>query len=62
MYLGKEIKDKVRITLIEYNETEFFEKDFYDIQECLTHVQTGMVKWINVDGVHDINIIQQIMG
>ncbi|HTL81087.1 MAG TPA: magnesium/cobalt transporter CorA [Bacteroidia bacterium] len=60
MYLGKATLDKVHISLIEYNETEFIEKDFYDIQECLTHVQSGMVKWINVDGVHDIGIIQQI--
>jgi magnesium transporter len=60
MYFGKATQDKVHISLIEYNETEFIEKDFYDIQECLTHVQSGMVKWINVDGVHDINIIQQI--
>lgn len=60
MYLGRETKDKVRITLIEYNETEFFEKDFSDINECLSHVQDGMVKWINVDGVHDTTIIEQV--
>lgn len=60
VYLGRETKDKVRITLIEYNEHEFIEKEFFDIQECLTHVQTGMVKWINVDGVHDTTIIEQI--
>lgn len=60
MYLGRETKDTVRITLIEYNEKDFFEKDFNDIQECLTHVQPGMVKWINVDGVHNTAIIEQI--
>lgn len=60
MYLGRETNDKVRITLIEYNEKEFFEKDFTDIQECLTHVQPGMIKWINVDGVHNTTIIEQI--
>ena len=60
MYLGREQKDKVRITLIEYNEAEFIEKEFFDIQECLTHVQTGMVKWINVDGVHNTEIIEHI--
>ncbi|CAN5883682.1 magnesium/cobalt transporter CorA [soil metagenome] len=60
MYLGRETKDSVRITLLEYNETEFFEKEFTDIQECLKHVKDGMVKWINVDGVHDTNIIEQV--
>jgi magnesium transporter len=60
MYLGRETNDKVRITLIEFNEQQFIEKEFFDIQECLTHVQPGMVKWINVDGVHNTGIIEQI--
>lgn len=60
MYLGKETRDSVRISLIEFNEKEFFEKEFTDIQECLTHVQPGMVKWINVDGVHNTAIVEQI--
>lgn len=60
MYLGRDTKDKVRITLIEYNEKDFFESDFSNIHECLTHVKDGMVKWINVDGVHDTTIIEQV--
>ncbi|MBI3509524.1 MAG: magnesium/cobalt transporter CorA [Bacteroidetes bacterium] len=60
VYLGRETRDKVRITLIEYNEQEFFEREFFDIDECLSHVKSGLVKWINVDGVHDTGIIQKI--
>ncbi len=60
VYLGRETNDKVRITLIEYNEHDFFERHFFDIRECIAQVQTGMVKWINVDGVHDMAIIEEI--
>lgn len=60
IYLGRDTKDPIRISLIEYNEHEFIEKDFFDINECFTQVQDGMVKWINVDGVHDTAMIEQI--
>lgn len=60
VYDGEQHAEQVVITLIEYNETEFFEKPFYDIEECLMHVKPNMVKWINVDGVHNVNIIEKI--
>ncbi|NBQ46871.1 MAG: magnesium and cobalt transport protein CorA [Sphingobacteriia bacterium] len=59
-YVGPPADSKVRITLIEFNETELIEKDFYDISECFGHVKDNMVKWINVEGVHDIALIEQI--
>jgi len=60
VYSGEARTGKVKISLIEYNETELIEKDFYDVDECLTYVQPGMVKWINVDGIHDTAMIQKL--
>lgn len=60
VYYGEDRTDKVRITLIEYNETGFIEKDFYDLDECVNHVNPAMVKWINVDGIHDVKLIERI--
>lgn len=60
IYYGEEHTAKVRITLIEYNEKEFIEKEFYDITECIQNVDPGMVKWINVDGVHDVELIEHV--
>jgi hypothetical protein len=37
-YHGQEQTNRVKITLIEYNETEFTERDFYDLSECLNNV------------------------
>lgn len=60
IYHGEEQTDKVKITLIEYNETEFLEKEFYDLSECLQLVDRNLVKWINVDGVHQPELIEAI--
>lgn len=60
VYYGEDRTDKVRISLIEYNEKEFIEKDFYNLSDCLNHVNSDMVKWINVDGIHDVTLIEKI--
>jgi magnesium transporter len=60
VYYGEERTDKVKITLIEYNEGEFIERDFYDLSQCLDLVDPSMVKWINVDGIHDTALVERI--
>jgi magnesium transporter len=58
-YTGEQ-SGKVKITLIEFNEQEFFEQEFYNLAECISHVKDNMTKWINVEGVHDIQLIEEI--
>ncbi len=60
IYHGEEQTEKVKITLIEYNETEFIEKDYYDLSQCLDSANDKLVKWINVDGVHQTDLIEAI--
>jgi magnesium transporter len=60
VYEGEEHNENVKITLIEYNEKEVIEKDFTTIDECLLHSQHDMVKWINVDGIHKVEVIEKI--
>src|ERR1700741_2460980 len=59
-YNGEERTEPVKITLIEYNETEYFEEDFLDLNSCLSFVKPNMVKWINVDGIHRTEIIEEL--
>jgi len=59
-YNGEQRNERVKITLIEFNEKEFFEREFYDFAECTSHFSDEMVKWINVDGVHDTALIEKI--
>ena len=60
IYSGEEQTGRVKITLIEYNETEFVEKDFYDLSECLQSSDSKFVRWMNVDGVHQAELIEAI--
>lgn len=60
VYHGKTTTEKVRITLIQYNENTFLERDFYSISECFDNVSPDCVKWINVDGVHNVELIEEI--
>lgn len=60
IYSGEMQTKRVRISLIEYNETDFFEKDFYDLSECLENANPSMVRWINVDGIHNEQLIEAI--
>ena len=60
IYLGEQHANKVKITLIEYNETELHEKEFYDWDECMKEANPAMVKWINVDGIHNVPLVEKI--
>lgn len=59
-YNGEVRTDKIKITLIEYNESEFYEDEFYDLSDCLSHVKPKMVKWINVEGLHNPDLVEKI--
>jgi magnesium transporter len=60
VYSGEEVSNPVKITLIEFNEQDLIEKEFLGLDECILQVQPNRVKWINVDGVHNTTLIQQI--
>jgi len=59
-YTGKERTGRIKITLIEYNESEYFEDEYYDLSDCVSHVKPNMVKWINVEGLHKPELIEAI--
>ena len=60
IYSGEARSERVKITLIEYSETDFIEKEFYDLSECMEYVDPNMVRWINVDGIHKVELIEAI--
>lgn len=60
VYSGQEQSGRVKLTLIQYNEKEFFEKEFHDLSDCLPHLKADLVRWINVDGIHNTNLINAI--
>jgi magnesium transporter len=59
VYTGERKMEKVRITLIRYDETHFEEKEVKKIDDCFPiNGKTG-VTWVNIDGLHDVQIIER---
>lgn len=59
IYSGDDQTARVKLSLIQFNEKEVFEKDFYSVEECYAETSAEKITWINVDGIHDTEIIKK---
>ncbi|NIO22906.1 MAG: magnesium/cobalt transporter CorA [Candidatus Aenigmarchaeota archaeon] len=62
VHVGEKKQEKSKITIIDYDEKKFHEKEAKDIKECFPFSKTKTVTWINIDGVHDVNLIKELGG
>jgi magnesium transporter len=60
IHVGERKTDRTRITVIDYDEASVDERALDDIEECFPFKDTATVTWINVDGVHDTDVIQKL--
>jgi magnesium transporter len=60
VHIGERKLEKVRITVIDYDENSFQEKQVEKIEDCFEFKKTPTVSWINIDGLHDVEIIEKI--
>ena len=60
VHIGEKKAESVRITYIDYDEQNFEEKQVTDIKDCFPFKATPTVTWINIDGIHDVDIIEKV--
>lgn len=60
VHIGEERTDKVKMEVIDYSEASFEQKAIERVEECFPFKARPTVTWINIDGVHDIGIIEKI--
>ena len=60
IHVGDKKVESVRITFIDYDEQSFQEKQVPNIEECLKFKDTTTVSWINIDGLHDIELLEKL--
>jgi magnesium transporter len=60
VYTGEKRVEKAKISLIDYDETQFQEKEVKKVEECFPFKDTPTVTWINIDGVHELDIIEEL--
>ncbi len=60
VHIGEKRLESIRITVIDYDEQNFQEKQVAKIEECFPFKQTPTVSWINIDGIHETSIIEKL--
>jgi len=60
VYVGEHRTEKVKITVIDYNETEYLEKEVTTVEECFPFKDTPTITWINFSGIHEVETLEKI--
>jgi magnesium transporter len=60
IYEGERKVETARITIIDYDESRVDSREVETIEECFPFRDTPTVTWINVDGLHDVELIEKI--
>ncbi len=60
IYTGDKKEEEVRISIIDYTEDQFQEMETKNIEECFPFKESPSVTWINIDGIHQVDIIEKI--
>jgi magnesium transporter len=60
IYEGSRKKsDDVKITIFDYDEKDYVEKEAKSVEECIPFKDKPTVTWINVDGIHNVDILEK---
>lgn len=59
VHIGEKRAEQVRIRIMDYDEAGFEERDVDTIEECLPYKDKPTVTWINIDGLHQVDVIEK---
>jgi magnesium transporter len=60
VHIGETPSAAVSIELIGYDQDSFEEQRFDTVDDCLPHLERPGITWVNVEGVHDLEIIRHL--
>ncbi len=60
VYTGEKRTEEVRITVFDYNRSNFVEEEYSTAEKCGTFKDKETVTWINIAGLHDLEIVKTI--
>lgn len=58
--IGNGKAEKSRITITDYDPDRYFEKEISTIEEALPLKTLPTVTWVNIDGLHDLELIEAV--
>ena len=60
IHVGSKKSEKIRITVIDYDDANYNESEYTNIEDCFKFKETKSISWINIDGLHDVKMIDQL--
>lgn len=60
IHIGEKKTEALKITIMDYDEVHFQEKETKAVEECFAFKDTPGVTWINIDGLHQIDILEKL--
>ncbi|MFX0089912.1 MAG: magnesium/cobalt transporter CorA [Promethearchaeota archaeon] len=60
IHIGEKRIEKTRIRIIEYDKNQFQEEDVKSVDKCFPLKMKPTTTWINLDGIHQVEIMQKI--
>jgi magnesium transporter len=60
VHIGDKKSEKVKISIMDYSVDNFEEKEIENVEDCFQFKLKQSITWINVDGLHDVDIIKKI--
>ena len=60
LHIGRERSGKTKITILDYDEAGYRERETEAVEECFPFKDRPTVTWINVDGVHSGELLEKM--
>ena len=60
VHIGEKKSETPKITIMDYDEANFQEKEIKTIEECLVLKDKPTITWINIDGLHQVEILERL--
>ncbi|GAB4345182.1 MAG: magnesium/cobalt transporter CorA [Candidatus Abyssubacteria bacterium] len=60
VHIGTKKEERPRITVIDYDESTFEEKQVDRVEECFVFKDKPTVTWINIDGIHEVALLEKL--
>lgn len=60
LHVGEERDAPVRITIIDFDAERMEEREVTNVEDCFPYRDQTSVTWINVDGVHHVDVVERL--
>ena len=60
VHIGEKKSERIRITVCEYDDQHFQERELETLEECFRFREEPTVTWVHVDGVHRVETLEKV--